>query len=233
MTRCIFHGMFRITGTYLQTTGAWTPAYPHKGLDMVGDDHTVYSPVNGTVDRATNVGDGFGNYVRITGEDGRRYYFAHLASFAVKANQRVGVGEVLGVMGATGNVTGPHTHFEIRNAAGNNADPAAFLGLPNVQGSYSSDQCVSVPDVNPAFPGAQFFGPGKTNDYILMLDKALIKAGYARFYKLGANGASRSWGAGTQKACAQFQRDQGWTGSGADGIPGPQTWAKLQKYMVS
>ena len=231
MTRSIFHGPFRITGTYHQTTGAWTPANPHKGLDMVGDDHTVHSPVDGIVDRATNVGDGFGNYVRITGEDGRLYYFAHLASFAVKVGVKVKVGDALGIMGATGNVTGAHTHFEIRDAAGNNADPAAFLGLSNVQGNYNSDQCTSVPDAKLAFPGAQFFGAGKTNDFILVLDKALVAAGYAGCYKLGAAGASRSWGAGTQKACAAFQRAQGWSGSGADGIPGPQTWERLQKFM--
>ena len=77
------------------------------------------------------------------------------------------------------------------------------------------------------FPGAQYFGAGKDNEYILMLDKALIAKEYAGYYKLGAAGASTSWGAGSQKACTAFQLDQGWSGSGADGIPGPQTWQRL------
>lgn len=77
------------------------------------------------------------------------------------------------------------------------------------------------------FPGAQFFGPGKKNKYILMLDKALIAKGFAKYYKAGANGASQSWGTGTQKACMAFQEAQGWTGADADGIPGAETWKRL------
>lgn len=79
------------------------------------------------------------------------------------------------------------------------------------------------------FPGAQYFGNGKKNDYILMFDKQLIKIGYAKYYFLGKFGASKSWGKGTQKACMAFQKAQGWTGSGADGLPGILTWQKLFK----
>jgi peptidoglycan hydrolase-like protein with peptidoglycan-binding domain len=77
------------------------------------------------------------------------------------------------------------------------------------------------------FPGAQFFGPNKKNDYILMLDKALIAKGYTKYYAKGAAGASRSWGKGTQNAVKAFQMDQGWTGEDANGIPGPETWKRL------
>jgi hypothetical protein len=77
------------------------------------------------------------------------------------------------------------------------------------------------------FPGAQYFGPGKVNDHILALDRALIAKGYSKYYALGKFGASRSWGNGTFKACTAFQKAQGWSGSDANGIPGPQTWARL------
>jgi N-acetylmuramoyl-L-alanine amidase len=77
------------------------------------------------------------------------------------------------------------------------------------------------------FPGAQHFGPGKSNEYILALDRALISRGYAKYYKYGENGASRDWGNGTYKAVKAFQRAQGWKGRDADGIPGPVTWARL------
>jgi GH25 family lysozyme M1 (1,4-beta-N-acetylmuramidase) len=83
----------------------------------------------------------------------------------------------------------------------------------------------------PPFPGAKYFGRGKSNAYIKQLDRALIKAGYGLYYKYGSAGASTRWGNGTQRACAVFQRAQGWRGSAADGIPGPKTWARLQKYM--
>lgn len=77
------------------------------------------------------------------------------------------------------------------------------------------------------YPGTQYFGPGKSNDYILMLDKALIAHGYSRYYLLGKFGASRTWGNGTFKACRAFQEAQGWIGTGANGIPGPLTWTRL------
>ncbi|MDR3645205.1 MAG: peptidoglycan-binding protein, partial [Clostridia bacterium] len=79
----------------------------------------------------------------------------------------------------------------------------------------------------PAFPGAEYFGPGRANDFVLMLDRQLIKRGYSKYYLLGRLGASRSWGGGTQKACRAFQLSQGWKGTDADGIPGPETWSRL------
>lgn len=96
--------------------------------------------------------------------------------------------------------------------------------------SFTAD--ILIPAAKPvstkvAFPGAQYFGPGKSNNYILMLDKALIAHGYSRYYLLGRFGASRSWGNGTFKACRAFQEAQGWSGSGANGIPGSLTWTRL------
>ena len=96
---------------------------------------------------------------------------------------------------------------------------------------FPFDRIVAAVFAQPAqkstFPGRQYFGPGKVNDYILRLDRALIAHGYAKYYKYGANGASRSWGNGTFTACKAFQQAQGWRGADADGIPGPVTWARL------
>lgn len=86
---------------------------------------------------------------------------------------------------------------------------------------------VSRPVKATPYPGKRYFGQGKQNKYILMLDKALISHGYAKYYKKGKYGASTGWGNGTRRACAAFQRSQGWRGSGSDGVPGPQTWAGL------
>lgn len=75
------------------------------------------------------------------------------------------------------------------------------------------------------FPGADKFGPGKSNDYIRKLGELLIAKGYRNYYTVGAG---PTWGPADQAATAAFQRAQGWTGSGADGIPGPETWSRLQ-----
>jgi murein DD-endopeptidase MepM/ murein hydrolase activator NlpD len=48
---------------------------------------------------------------------------------SVSAGQSVSVGQQLGLSGATGNVTGPHLHFEIRTTPnyGSDIDPLAYL----------------------------------------------------------------------------------------------------------
>jgi murein DD-endopeptidase MepM/ murein hydrolase activator NlpD len=64
---------------------------------------------------------------------------------------------------------------------------------------------------------------GSTDSCIKEFQKALIDAGH----KI-PSGATGMYGKETKKACAAFQRDQGWEGSGADGLPGPKTFAALK-----
>ena len=56
-------------------------------------------------------------------------------------------------MGATGNVTGAHLHYEIRNASnkyGDDQNPATYMGIPNKVGTYESNdfQIREVPDIS-------------------------------------------------------------------------------------
>ena len=76
------------------------------------------------------------------------------------------------------------------------------------------------------YPGAEVFGDGKENDYVLLVGAALTLRGkkYRDLYK---EGPTRKWSSVDQAAVKAFQEDQGWTGTDADGIPGKQTWAKL------
>ncbi|MFE2462981.1 peptidoglycan-binding protein [Streptomyces sp. NPDC059402] len=78
----------------------------------------------------------------------------------------------------------------------------------------------------PAFPGASKFKPGQVNQYVTQLGQALVKKGYGQFYAIGPG---PRWTEGDRLAVQAFQRAQGWSGSGADGSPGPQTWARLMK----
>jgi LysM repeat protein len=75
-----------------------------------------------------------------------------------------------------------------------------------------------------AFPGAKYFGPGKSNKYVTQLGTALIKHGYKDFYKVGAG---PKWSESDRQAVQAFQRSQGWSGTSADGIPGKETWDRL------
>ena len=115
----------------------------HKGYDLVGvDSKVVIAAAGGTVIRSRMITDKsnrtweFGNYVCIYGDDGRYYYYCHLASRAVSCGQRVQAGDKLGVMGATGYAFGAHLHFEIRDAEGTSICPEAIVGIPNAEGSY-------------------------------------------------------------------------------------------------
>ncbi|MFC4501757.1 MULTISPECIES: peptidoglycan-binding protein [Streptomyces] len=76
----------------------------------------------------------------------------------------------------------------------------------------------------PAFPGAGYFRPGAKNSYVTQLGQQLVKRGYGRYYQ---EGPGPTWTAADRAAVRAFQHAQGWTGTDADGYPGPLTWKKL------
>ncbi|MFC9231364.1 peptidoglycan-binding protein [Streptomyces decoyicus] len=76
------------------------------------------------------------------------------------------------------------------------------------------------------FPGVKYFGPGANNAFVTKLGRALVKHGYGRFYAVGPG---PRWSDSDKRAVKAFQQAQGWSGSDADGIPGPSTWARLMK----
>lgn len=94
----------------------------HKGLDLGAPLGTpIYSPVSGSVDFA-GVKGGYGNRVEIESDD-YTYGFAHLDSIGVTRNSTVNKGDLIGYSGSTGNSTGPHLHFDVRDASGSFIDP--------------------------------------------------------------------------------------------------------------
>lgn len=75
-----------------------------------------------------------------------------------------------------------------------------------------------------AFPGRAAFGPGADNAYVALLGRLLVERGAGRFY---SSGPGPRWSAADGRATQAFQRAQGWSGSDADGLPGPRTWSLL------
>ena len=143
ITRLPFNGQFKVTCIYGQKGSLWKSGV-HHGIDLVGmTNHNVYSICNGVVERAGWDSGGFGNYVRIK-EDGteNRIYLAHLAKINVRVGQRVTYTTIVGIMGNTGNSTGPHTHVEIREFRNGQIvrrlNPADYMGIPNKKGTYNS-----------------------------------------------------------------------------------------------
>ncbi|MFF1908612.1 peptidoglycan-binding protein [Kitasatospora sp. NPDC058218] len=97
---------------------------------------------------------------------------------------------------------------------------------PNSEPPAPNPDPVPVPTPVPGntFPGTGKFGPGTNNSYVTKLGEALVKRGGGRFYK---EGPGPRWTEADREATRAFQLAQGWTGSNADGIPGPTTWDYL------
>ena len=112
----------------------------HKGIDLVGTDKTVRAVVGGVVGQSIIITDPknrtseWGNYVRVDGEDGRLYYYCHLAKRLVSRGDKVAIGDALGIEGSTGKSTGSHLHFEVREN-GQSIDPTTILGIKNTVGA--------------------------------------------------------------------------------------------------
>ena len=70
----------------------------------------------------------FGMYIQIDHQNGYQTLYGHLSSKSVSVGETVTKGQVIGKSGATGNVTGPHLHFEVRKGQNNPVDPSEFLG---------------------------------------------------------------------------------------------------------
>lgn len=100
----------------------------HQGNDLFGPRGApVVAPVGGRVERRE--GGLGGHAVNLYGEDGHRYYFAHLDRYG--ASGRVNAGAVIGYIGNTGNAitTLPHLHFEIHPGGGAAVNPFPTITL--------------------------------------------------------------------------------------------------------
>ena len=103
----------------------------HMGTDFLGGDgNPIYAIADGVVSLSAASG-GYGTHVYIdhvvNGQQVRSLY-SHMraGSTPLFAGQRVSAGDFVGLVGSTGNVTGPHLHFEL-TVNGTNVDPYAWL----------------------------------------------------------------------------------------------------------
>ncbi|MDY7013857.1 MAG: M23 family metallopeptidase, partial [Cyanobacteriota bacterium] len=102
----------------------------HPGLDFAGSLGTpIVAAQAGEVVFAGWHEFGLGNAIKIKHPDGTLTVYGHNRRLLAKAGQRVKQGEAIAQLGSTGNSTGPHLHFELRDRQGNFIDPLPFLSL--------------------------------------------------------------------------------------------------------
>jgi len=96
-------------------------AHFHTGIDLAVPLGTpVFAAADGVVMLARPMADsggqlvGYGNYVIIQHDAGLKTLYGHLLTIGVKEGDVVHRGQLIGLVGSTGNSTGPHTHFEVR-----------------------------------------------------------------------------------------------------------------------
>ena len=122
---------YRLTAHFGQGGDLWS--HDHTGLDFAAPTGTpLVAVAAGTV---TSVGDAgaYGLRTVLTLDDGTEVWYCHQVSALVEPGQRVEVAEPLGLVGSTGNSTGPHLHLEVRPLDQAPVDPELWFEAAGLQ----------------------------------------------------------------------------------------------------
>lgn len=224
----------------------------HMGVDWagphVGDKTPVYAVADGVVEATGGPGTGavlpghsgylvlldHGILTDKNGSDHIRTNYNHLSKIMVKKGQRVKAGQQIGVTGATGNVTGVHLHFGVRQGAvsfRNYFDGEAWLKRKGITVGKTAPLTVSqggsVTPVasKPAKPsqGKPAASKGNSKADNTRIQKALTKMGIHVGVADGVDGNLQ------KRGVKQFQKAHGLV---QDGVWGPRTQAKYEDNVA-
>lgn len=195
--------------------GSWAAGY-HTGIDYRAAVGTkIFATKTGYVVHAGYGGFGaaYGNHIILKSlHNGRTIYhlYAHLSDSHVVRGQTVKTNQWIGNSGATGNVTGPHLHYEER------VSPFGYYNhirpvLPSYIPITFVPRTVSLSKIK----------PGKKNRQIKRLQRRLNRAINAGLPITGF------YGPATKAAVKKWQERLGFSGSDADGVAGKSSLEKL------
>jgi len=108
----------------------FSPETNHYGIDLDGETgDPIYASDSGVIVYAGWNDWGYGNMLIVDHGNGWQTLYAHLSQINVVCGESVGQGEVIGLMGSTGNSTGSHLHFEMHTGS-TKVNPHDFLPPP-------------------------------------------------------------------------------------------------------
>jgi murein DD-endopeptidase MepM/ murein hydrolase activator NlpD len=115
---------YHLTGRFGDSSGLWSST--HTGLDFAAAEGVEIRSIGPGVVTETASDGAFGNKTVVRLDDGTVLWYCHQSEFGVEKGQRVSPGDLIGYVGSTGNVTGPHLHLEVHSGA-RPVDPEPWL----------------------------------------------------------------------------------------------------------
>nr|WSX51076.1 M23 family metallopeptidase [Streptomyces sp. NBC_00974] len=115
---------YTLTSHYGDSGSMWSSGH-HTGLDFAAPTGTPVKAVGGGKITSAGWSGAYGYRIVLELPDGTEIWYCHLSSMSVTGGS-VAAGDTIGRVGATGNVTGPHLHLEVREG-GSTVDPLAWL----------------------------------------------------------------------------------------------------------
>jgi hypothetical protein len=128
---------FQLTGKF----GELSPVrnmQPHSGIDLaMPEGTTLRSVADGVVDRVYDGTGLIGKGLSVRMPDGTRAIYGHMNEVKASVGDHVNAGDIVGLSGNTGNSTGPHLHFGLKDADGSVLDPTPIAEkLASISGDH-------------------------------------------------------------------------------------------------
>jgi murein DD-endopeptidase MepM/ murein hydrolase activator NlpD len=118
-------GVYHLTARFGDYSSLWS--HFHTGLDFAAPTGTPIMAVAGGTISEVGYSGAYGNRTVETLPDGTELWYCHQNEFGTSVGATVRPGQVIGYVGSTGNVTGPHLHLEVHPGGGDPVDPFTAL----------------------------------------------------------------------------------------------------------
>ncbi len=124
-------GVYHLTARFGDYSSLWS--HFHTGLDFAAPTGTPIMAVAGGTITEVGYSGAYGNRTIERLADGTELWYCHQNEFGTSVGATVKPGQVIGYIGSTGNVTGPHLHLEVHPGGGDPVDPYTALVVHGLQ----------------------------------------------------------------------------------------------------